>query len=101
MLTSVRSLLAATVLRAALAATPAMAQDDEERRLSPSPETFRFVTDYRFRGIGLSGGDPAIQGGLTATTSPGIYVGAWRRASTMAAPVLRRNGTPTCSPAGR
>jgi len=78
MLTSVRSLLAATVLAgAALAATPAMAQDDEETPVVTITGNVSLVTDYRFRGIGLSGGDPAIQGGLTATTSPGIYVGAW------------------------
>ncbi|MBO9518122.1 MAG: hypothetical protein J7493_08655 [Porphyrobacter sp.] len=79
MLTSVRSLTAATLLvGTALAATPALAQDAEE---STSPVTVTgsttLVTDYRFRGVGLSGGDIAIQGGLTLNTTPGFYVGTW------------------------
>ena len=77
MLTPVRSLLAATVLAGSvLAATPAMAQDEDT-----SPVTITgnvsLVTDYRFRGVGLSGGNPAIQGGLTATVAPGFYAGFW------------------------
>ena len=79
MLTSVRSLLAASVLAgAALAATPAMAQDGEE---SASPVSVSanvaLVSDYRFRGVGLSDGDPAIQGGIDFATDPGFYVGVW------------------------
>ncbi|HTN15185.1 MAG TPA: TorF family putative porin [Sphingomonadaceae bacterium] len=77
MLTSVRSLMAATVLAgAALAATPAMAQDEETPIVTVSGNV-ALVTDYRFRGVGLSGGDPAIQGGITLNTAPGFYVGTW------------------------
>ncbi|MBT2132885.1 TorF family putative porin [Croceibacterium sp. LX-88] len=79
MLTSVRSLTAATLLvGTALAATPALAQDAEEKA-SPITVTgsTTLVTDYRFRGVGLSGGDIAIQGGLTLNTTPGFYVGTW------------------------
>jgi len=76
MLTSVRSLLAATALAGAFAATPALAQDE------PSPDVWvtgsvTLASDYRFRGIGLSGGDIAIQGGLTLNSKPGVYVGTW------------------------
>lgn len=35
------------------------------------------VTDYRFRGVSLSGGDPAIQGGFDISHSSGFYVGTW------------------------
>lgn len=35
------------------------------------------VTDYRFRGVSFSGGDPAIQGGIDVAHSSGFYVGAW------------------------
>ncbi|MCB5426196.1 hypothetical protein H0274_13090 [Altererythrobacter sp. CC-YST694] len=77
MLTSVRSLLAASVLAgAALAATPAMAQDEETPIVTVTGNV-ALVTDYRFRGVGLSGGDPAIQGGITLNTAPGFYVGTW------------------------
>jgi uncharacterized protein (TIGR02001 family) len=77
MLTSVRSLMAATVLAgSALLATPAMAQDEETPAVSVTGSV-AVVSDYRFRGIGLSGGDPAVQGGLTLNTAPGFYVGTW------------------------
>lgn len=77
MLTSVRSLMAATVLAgAAFVATPAMAQEEETPFVTVSGNV-SLVTDYRFRGVGLSGGDPAIQGGLTLNTAPGFYVGVW------------------------
>ena len=35
------------------------------------------VTDYRFRGISLSDGDIAIQGGFDLKHSSGFYVGTW------------------------
>lgn len=77
MLTSVRSLMAVTLLAGtALAATPAMAQDEENPAVTVSGNV-ALVTDYRFRGVGLSGGDAAIQGGITLSTAPGFYVGAW------------------------
>jgi len=81
MLTSVRSLMAATVVAGCvLAATPALAED------APAPEAkpaftisgnVALVTDYRFRGVSLSGGDPAIQGGITLSHSSGFYIGTW------------------------
>ena len=36
-----------------------------------------FVTEYRFRGVDLSGGDFAVQGGFDVAHSSGLYVGAW------------------------
>lgn len=35
------------------------------------------VSDYRFRGISLSGRDPAVQGGIDVTTASGFFVGTW------------------------
>lgn len=35
------------------------------------------VSDYRFRGLSLSGRDPALQGGLTVSHESGFYAGAW------------------------
>lgn len=77
MLTSVRSLLAATVLAsAALTAAPAMAQDEPESDITVTGNV-SIVSDYRFRGVSLSDGDPAIQGGLTIGHKSGFYVGTW------------------------
>ena len=80
MLTSVRSLLAATVLAGSIVvAAPALAEDegiagDSGFTVTGSVAT---VTDYRFRGVSLSGGDFALQGGITISHSSGFYVGTW------------------------
>jgi len=77
MLTSVRSLLAATVLAGSvLAAAPAMAEDASTPDIKVTGSV-TLATQYRFRGVGLSDGDIAIQGGLTLNTKPGFYVGTW------------------------
>ena len=80
MLTSVRSLLAATLLAgSALTAAPAFAQDEDDGA-APAINISGSVTgttDYRFRGVSLSAGDIALQGGITASHQSGVYVGAW------------------------
>lgn len=40
------------------------------------------MSDYRFRGVSLSGGEPALQAGVTVEHASGLYVGTW--ASTIA-----------------
>ena len=74
MITSVRSLLAATVLAgSAFAAAPAMAQDIGVEVSANAA----VVSEYRFRGVDLSGGDIAIQGGIDLGLPAGFYVGTW------------------------
>lgn len=79
MLASIRGLAAATMLTTAmLASRPARAQADAS---TPGAITvsgnIALVSDYRFRGVSLSGGDPAVQGGVTVTHDSGFYVGTW------------------------
>ena len=74
MLTSVRSLMAATLIGSAFLAAPAFAQEESEITFSGSAA---LVSEYRFRGVDLSGGDIAAQAGITASHSSGIYVGTW------------------------
>ena len=79
MLTSIRGLAAVTILCAiGVSASPAIAQDEAA---APSSVTVTgsvtLVSDYRFRGVSLSGGDPAIQGGVTVTHDSGSYAGTW------------------------
>ena len=75
MRTSVSALSAAILL--GLGATPAFAQDTAP----PSDFTFngyiQGVSDYRFRGLSLSGGDFAVQGTINLNHSSGFYVGTW------------------------
>ncbi|MCJ2183240.1 TorF family putative porin [Novosphingobium sp. 1949] len=78
MLMSVRSLLAATAFAGALLATsPVMAQDAEKSSDITVSANVALTTDYRFRGVSLSGGDVAIQGGFDVSHSSGFYVGTW------------------------
>ena len=75
---TIKALAAATVLAAGFAAAPASAQD-----ATAVPGEFTFsgyvqgVSDYRFRGLSASGGDPAIQGTINLNHSSGFYAGAW------------------------
>ena len=63
--------------RTGLTAAPALAdQTDPPSEITVSGNV-ALTTDYRFRGVSLSGGDPAIQGGITVSHESGFYVGAW------------------------
>ncbi|KLI64298.1 TorF family putative porin [Aurantiacibacter marinus] len=77
MLTSVRSLLAATILTStAVFAAPAMAQDDDGIGVEVSANV-AIVSDYKFRGVSLSDSEIAIQGGVDVGLPSGFYVGTW------------------------
>jgi uncharacterized protein (TIGR02001 family) len=80
MLTSIRGLTAATLAAcAALSSAPAFAQDEEEEPV-PAIEVSANValtSEYRFRGVDLSGGNLTIQGGVDVAHESGIYVGTW------------------------
>lgn len=77
MRTSVQAFVTATVLSLGFAASPSFAQGT----MVPDEITFsgyvQGVTDYRFRGLSASGGDPAVQGTINANHTSGFYAGAW------------------------
>jgi uncharacterized protein (TIGR02001 family) len=78
MLTSTRGLIAATALAGSvLAATPALADETAPPSEFTVTGNVALVTDYRFRGLSQSKGDPAIQGGINLNHSSGLYVGVW------------------------
>lgn len=78
MLTSVRGLLAATLVAGCgLAATPAFADETDPPAEVTVTGNVALVTDYRFRGLSLSAGDPAVQGAINVNHSSGFYAGAW------------------------
>lgn len=73
MLTSIRGLMAATVLAGSVfVAAPAAAESDFTISGNAS-----VVSAYRFRGVDLSDGDIAIQGGADISHKSGFYVGTW------------------------
>lgn len=77
MLTSIRGLVAASLFATGLSASPVFAQDEEPSSSVTVSGNVTLVSDYRFRGVSLSGGDPALQGGVTVTHDSGFYVGTW------------------------
>ncbi|MCJ2177273.1 TorF family putative porin [Novosphingobium album (ex Hu et al. 2023)] len=75
---SVRGAIAATLLAGtALAATPAFADEADAPAAITISGNVALTTDYRFRGVSLSSGDPAIQGGITVAHESGLYVSTW------------------------
>lgn len=49
----------------------------EEEASSPFSATFAVTTDYVFRGVSQTGGDPAFQAGVTYSAPFGLYAGVW------------------------
>ncbi len=79
MLTSFRGLVAVSLAAAGFSlTTPAMAQSDDEVASDFTVSAnVALTTDYRFRGVSLSGGDPALQGGFDVAHDSGFYIGTW------------------------
>jgi uncharacterized protein (TIGR02001 family) len=78
MLTSIRGLVAASLIVASgLSAAPALADDTAPPSDIKVTGNVSLVTDYRFRGLSQSSGDPAIQGSLNVNHSSGLYAGVW------------------------
>lgn len=61
---------------ASLVGIPTFAQAAEESPHKVSANVGMY-SNYVFRGISQTGGDPAIQGGLDYTHSSGLYIGTW------------------------
>jgi uncharacterized protein (TIGR02001 family) len=82
MQTSIRGLVAATLLAgSALASTPALA-DDAPAATTPPPAititgTAAIVSQYRFRGLSQSNNRPAFQGSITVSHNSGFYIATW------------------------
>ncbi len=77
MLTSIRGLAAASLIAISVTATPAFAQDEGDSGDFELSGNAALVSEYRFRGVDLSGGDIAVQGGVDLVHSSGFYVGTW------------------------
>ena len=78
MLTSIRGLVAATlVIASGMAAAPALADETDPPKAITFTGNVALVSDYRFRGLSQSSGDPAIQGSMNVNHSSGFYAGFW------------------------
>ena len=78
MLTSMRGLIAASLIAAtAFAATPAFADETDPPSDFTVTGTAAIVSQYRFRGLSQSNNQPVVQGSITVSHSSGFYVSAW------------------------
>lgn len=78
MQSSIRGLTAATLAAcAALSSTSAFAQEEESESSISVSANVAMTSEYRFRGVDLSGGELAIQGGFDVEHDSGFYVGTW------------------------
>lgn len=60
-----------------LAVTPAYADGEENGPAVRIEANLDVVSDYRFRGVSLSGRDPAVQPSLTLTHASGAHASIW------------------------
>lgn len=74
--------LTLSLLCAAAAAQTQSPAEASATAVAPAPTpavtgNFNVVSDYRFRGIAQSWGQPAVQGGIDYTHASGFYLGNW------------------------
>ena len=94
MLTSIRGLLAATLLAgSSLAAVPALADETDPPSDVTITGSAAIVSQYRFRGLAQSDNKPAVQGALTLSHSSGFYISAWGSSASAGAGPINIGGT--------
>lgn len=77
MLTSIRGLVAASLIAGAAFATPAFADETDPPSDVTVTGTAAIVSQYRFRGLAQSDNKPVAQASITVSHSSGFYVGTW------------------------
>ena len=70
-------LLAPLLLMALGASAPALADETDPPEALSLSGGVTVVSDYRFRGLSQSAGDPALQGSLRVDHESGFYAGLW------------------------
>lgn len=94
MLTSIRGLLAATLLAgSSLAAMPALADEADPPSDVTITGSAAIVSQYRFRGLAQSDNKPAVQGAMTLSHSSGFYISAWGSSASAGAGPINIGGT--------
>jgi uncharacterized protein (TIGR02001 family) len=72
-----RRLIFCAALISALTPAPARAAEDDEKRGHKLTFEAEAVSDYRFRGVSLSGGEPALQAEALLEFDSGIWASVW------------------------
>ncbi len=94
MLTSIRSVIAATLLAGTvLAATPALADETAPPSAITITGSAAIVSSYRFRGLAQSDNKPVVQGAITIAHESGFYVSTWGSSASAGAAPINIGGT--------
>jgi len=74
-----KNLLAAAALAVPLAALPTVAYAQDEEAAGPIDVSAEVavLSDYRFRGLSLSAGEPELTASLSVSHESGLYASAW------------------------
>ncbi len=94
MLTSIRSLMAASALAGVLfTAAPAFADEAAPPSDFTITGSAAIVSQYRFRGLAQSDNKPAIQGAITLSHSSGFYISTWGSSASAGTAPINIGGT--------
>ncbi len=94
MLTSIRGLVAATLLAGtALASAPALADETAPPSDFTITGSASVVSQYRFRGLAQSDNKPAVQAAMTLSHSSGFYVSMWGSSASAGTAPINIGGT--------
>ncbi len=94
MLTSIRSLLAASALAGVLfAAAPAFADEAAPPSDFTVTGSAAIVSQYRFRGLAQSDNKPVVQGAITISHSSGFYISTWGSSASAGTAPINIGGT--------
>jgi len=94
MLTSIRSLMAASTLAGVLfASAPALADEAAPPSDITITGSAAIVSQYRFRGLAQSDNKPAVQAALTLSHSSGFYISTWGSSASAGTAPINIGGT--------
>ena len=94
MLTSMRGLMAATLLAGStFAAMPALADETDPPSEITITGSAAVVSQYRFRGLAQSDNKPAVQAAITLAHKSGFYLSTWGSSASAGAGPINIGGT--------
>lgn len=94
MLTSIRGLVAASLLAGgAFAAVPALADETDAPSAITITGSAAILSQYRFRGLAQSDNKPVVQGAITVAHSSGFYLSTWGSSASAGAGPINIGGT--------
>ena len=93
MRTSIKALLASSLIVAGFAASPAFADEADAPSDIKITGSAAIASQYRFRGISQSDNKPVVQGAITVSHSSGFYISTWGSSASAGNSAVNIGGT--------